>query len=77
MTALDVRNNLPLSDQDIDDIATWIFYAPTCPRRPSPMLQAAPAPVTLRASTAVGSTSAPIAVTVTNVGDRRRDGRDA
>ena len=66
MYVLDLRDNLPLSSQDIDDLATWLFYAPTCPSS-SPVLQAAPAPVSFP-STTVGSTSAPIAVTVTNVG---------
>jgi hypothetical protein len=65
MVALDLRNNLPLSAQDIDDLATYIFYG-TCPAS-SPVLQAAPAPVAF-GSTTVGSTSASIAVTITNVG---------
>ena len=30
MVALDLRNNLPLSAQDIDDIATYLFYI-VCP----------------------------------------------
>ncbi len=66
MYVLDLRDNLPLSSQDVDDLATWIFYAPTCPSA-SPVLQAAPSPVTF-GSTNVGSTLGPFAVTVTNVG---------
>jgi hypothetical protein len=65
MVALDLRNNLPLSAQDIDDIATYLFYI-VCPTS-APNLQAAPAPVTF-GSTTVGATSAPTAVTITNSG---------
>jgi hypothetical protein len=76
MVALDLRNNLPLSAQDIDDLATYIFYAipnaPFCPPS-SPVLQAAPAPVVFGATT-VGSTSASIAVTITNVGTANATG---
>ena len=67
MTALDLRNNLPLSDQDIDDLATWIFYAPSCPSGGAPNLQAAPAPVTFP-STAINATSATTTITITNAG---------
>ncbi len=67
MVALDLRNNLPLSSQDIDDLATWIFYAPTCPAGGSPNLQAAPAPVSF-GSVTVGATSGTTTVTITNVG---------
>jgi len=66
MTALDLRNNLPLSAQDIDDLATYLFYI-VCPAV-TPNLQAAPAPVTFVSSITVGSTSAPMSVTVTNTG---------
>ena len=66
MYVLDLRDNLPLSSQDVDDLATWIFYAPTCPSS-SPVLQAAPAALTF-GPTNVGSTGGPFAVTVTNVG---------
>ena len=66
MTALDLRNNLPLSPQDIDDLATYLFYV-VCPTA-TPNLTAAPAPVTFVSPTPVGSTSATIPVTVTNGG---------
>ena len=67
MTVLDLRDNLPLSPSDIDDLATWIFYAPSCPSSGAPNLQAAPAPVSF-AATNVGSTSATTTVTITNAG---------
>jgi cytochrome c553 len=72
MTALDLRNSLPLSDQDISDLATWIFYAPACPTA-SPSLQAAPAPLTFVA-TPVGAASAITAVTITNAGSASATG---
>jgi Abnormal spindle-like microcephaly-assoc'd, ASPM-SPD-2-Hydin/Repeat of unknown function (DUF5648) len=61
-----LRSTLNLSESDIDDLATWIFYAPSCPVA-APVLQAAPAPVAF-ASTTVGATSATTAVTITNAG---------
>ena len=72
MTALDLRSNLPLSAQDIDDLATWIFYAPACPVS-APNLQAAPAPVAF-GSVTVGATSAPTSVTITNSGSAAATG---
>jgi hypothetical protein len=65
MTALDLRNNLPLSAQDIDDLATYLFYI-VCPAT-APNLQATPASVTF-GSTTIGATSSVIPVTVTNNG---------
>ena len=61
-----LRSTLALTESDIDDLATWIFFAPSCPAA-SPILQAAPAPVAF-ASTTVGSTSAITTVTISNVG---------
>lgn len=72
MTALDLRFNLPLSAQDIDDLATWIFYAPACPAV-SPNLQASPAPVAF-GSVTVGATSAQTTVTITNSGSATATG---
>ncbi|MEO8347080.1 MAG: choice-of-anchor D domain-containing protein, partial [Betaproteobacteria bacterium] len=66
MVALDLRNNLPLTAQDIDDLATWIFYAPACPTA-TPNLQAAPSPVSF-SSTTVNATTATTTVTITNSG---------
>jgi Repeat of unknown function (DUF5648) len=66
MVAFNLRANLPLSSQDIDDLATWIFYAPACPLS-APILNAAPSPVTF-GSTAIGATSPAVTVTVTNTG---------
>jgi len=65
---LGIRAALGLTMSDLDDLATWIFYANGggCPAS-TPTLQAAPAPVSF-VSTTVGSTSAPIAVTITNAG---------
>ena len=61
-----LRVSLNLSYSDLEDIAGWIFYAPTCPAA-GPNLQAAPAPVVF-ASTTVGATSATTTVTITNAG---------
>jgi hypothetical protein len=72
MVSLGLRSNLPLTASDIDDIATWIFYAPTCPSA-QPVLQASPAPVTF-GSTTVGATSAAIGVTITNSGSAAATG---
>jgi hypothetical protein len=65
MTALDLRNNLPLSAQDIDDLATYLFYI-VCPTS-APTLKSAPTSVTF-GSTTVVETSAPVAVAITNSG---------
>jgi hypothetical protein len=61
-----LRADLGLTASDIDDLATWIFYAPSCPA-PTPNLQASPVPVTF-GSTAVGAISSAAAVTITNSG---------
>ena len=66
MVAFNLRANLPLSSQDIDDLATWIFYAPACPAS-TPILKAAPSPVSF-GSLAIGATSPTVTVTVTNIG---------
>ena len=61
-----IRDGLGLTASDIDDLATWIFYAPSCPAA-NPNLQASPAPVTF-GSVTVGATSAQTTVTITNSG---------
>jgi len=61
-----IRDGLGLTASDIDDLATWIFYAPSCPAA-NPNLQASPAPVTFGSIT-VGATSAQTTVTITNSG---------
>ncbi len=65
---LGIRAALGLTSSDLDDLSTWIFYAPTCPSGGgTPNLQAAPSPVSF-AATAVGATSASTTVTITNAG---------
>jgi len=60
-----LRTDLGLTASDIDDLATWIFYAPTCPAA-APNLQATPAPVTF-GSTTVGATNSATAVTISTI----------
>ncbi len=64
---LGLRVSLNLTYSDLEDIANWIGVAPAACPVSAPALQAAPSPVVFP-STTVGSTSAPIGVTVTNVG---------
>jgi hypothetical protein len=52
---------------DLDDLATWIALAPTCPAVGAPVVNVAPASFTF-ATTNVGSTSAATTVTVSNTG---------
>ncbi|HQR10215.1 MAG TPA: choice-of-anchor D domain-containing protein [Casimicrobiaceae bacterium] len=52
---------------DLDDLATWIAAAPTCPAGGAPVVNVAPASFTF-ATTNVGSTSAATTVTVSNTG---------
>jgi len=61
-----IRSALGLTASDLDDIALWIFYAPSCPAT-GPVLQAAPSPVAFAATT-VGATSATTTVTISNSG---------
>jgi len=67
-----IRSALGLTASDLDDLATWIFYAPACPVT-APILHAAPAPLVFGA-TAPGSTSAPTVVGVTNAGSASATG---
>ncbi len=67
-----LRGSIPLSadGQDVDDIATFLFYGSltACPTGGgTPNLQAAPSP-SIFAATTVGSTSGTTTVTITNVG---------
>ncbi|HQR10216.1 MAG TPA: choice-of-anchor D domain-containing protein [Casimicrobiaceae bacterium] len=66
-----LRGSIPLSadGQDVDDVATFLFYYPSaCPSGGgTPNLQAAPSPVNF-ASTTVGATSATTTITITNAG---------
>ena len=52
---------------DLDDIATWIAAAPTCPAAGAPVIGVAPASFTFAAQN-VGSTSAATTITVSNTG---------
>ncbi len=61
-----IRANLGLTTSDLDDLAQWIFFAPTCPAS-APSLSAAPSSIAF-GSVANGSTSAATLVTVTNSG---------
>ena len=69
MLALDLRNNLPLTASDIDDLATYIFYATIpqpCPVA-APNVAATPSAASF-GSVNVGSTSATQVITVSNTG---------
>ena len=69
MVALDLRNNLPLTASDIDDLATYIFYATVsqpCPAA-APNVSANPTSLSF-GNVNVGATSATQIVTVTNAG---------
>ena len=69
MVALDLRNNLPLSTSDIDDLATWIFYenaVGACPVA-APVLTASPPSLAFGTITPP-ATSSPQSATITNTG---------
>ncbi len=66
MTNIDVRGTLGLSTSDIDDLAQWILFAPTCPAA-APSLAASPSNIAF-GSVTNGNTSAATTVTVTNSG---------
>src|SRR4030095_1425062 len=69
MVALDLRNNLPLNASDIDDLATYIFYAAIphpCPAA-APVVSANPTSASF-GNINVGSTSATQVITVSNTG---------
>jgi hypothetical protein len=53
---------------DLDDLATWIADAPTCPAGGNAVISVAPASYTFAAAQNVGSTSAATAITVSNTG---------
>jgi len=66
MQPLQLKVNLPLNASDIDDLATWIFFAPTCPAvAPNVFANPTSAPF---GSVNVGSTSATQVITVSNTG---------
>ncbi len=67
-----IRTNLGLTASDLDDLAQWIFFAPTCPAS-APSLSAAPSGIAF-GSVANGSTSAATSVTVTNSGSGAASG---
>jgi len=58
---------------DLDDIATWIAAAPTCPAAGAPVIGVAPASFTFAAQN-VGSTSAATTITVSNTGTAAASG---
>ena len=75
MLALDLRNNLPLTSFDIEDLATYIFYAvipQPCPAA-APIVSANPASASF-GSVNLGSTSAPQVITVSNTGSGSASG---
>ena len=53
---------------DLDDLATWIAAAPTCPTAGSAVIGVAPASFTFAAAQNVGSTSAATTIAVSNTG---------
>ena len=53
---------------DLDDIATWISAAPTCPAGGNAVISVAPASYTFATAQNVGSTSAATSITVSNTG---------
>jgi mono/diheme cytochrome c family protein len=53
---------------DLDDLATWIADAPTCPASGAAIITVAPASFTFAAAQNVGSTSASTTITVSNTG---------
>lgn len=66
MLNLDIVNTLPLTESDVQDIAQWIFYAPTCPA-PTPMVAANPTAAAF-GSVNVGSSSSSQTITISNTG---------
>jgi hypothetical protein len=56
-----------VSDADVSDISTYLFYYPSACPVSSPILQASPAPVAF-GSVTVGAISATTSVTITNAG---------
>lgn len=71
MKVLDLRSTLPLRDTDIDDLATWIFYAGTaskkCPTVTPAAVSASPTALQF-GNINVGSSSATQVVVVSNTG---------
>ncbi len=59
---------------DLDDLATWIALAPTCPAGGAPAISVAPATYTFPIAQSVGSTSAAISITVSNTGTAAASG---
>jgi hypothetical protein len=53
---------------DLDDLATWIAAAPTCPSGGTAVVGASPASFTFPSAQTVGSTSGPTTITVSNTG---------
>ncbi len=69
---LNIRANLGLTSSDLDDLAQWIFFAPTCPAA-APSLSATPSSIAF-GSVTNGNTSAATTVTVTNSGSGAASG---
>ncbi len=67
MLALDLRNNLPLNASDIDDLATYIFFA-TIPQACPPMVNATPTTVSFGSVNAGSQSATTQTVTFTNTG---------
>ena len=67
-----LRSGLGLTTTDIQDIADWIFFAPTCPAS-APALTAVPSSLGF-GSVVVPATSAAQSVTVTNTGTANATG---
>jgi hypothetical protein len=59
---------------DLDDLATWIALAPTCPAAGTPVIGVAPASYTFPTAQNVGSTSAATTITVSNTGTASASG---
>ena len=67
-----VRANLALTAADLDDLAQWIFFAPTCPSA-APSLSTSPSGIAF-GSIIVGQSSAPLLATLTNSGSTAATG---
>lgn len=68
-----LKSALNITATDIQNIAEWIFYAPTCPSANPPSLSPSPASLTFATQT-VNTQSASQTVTITNTGGSSASG---